>query len=160
MHSRVMEIEMKSVTACAAALIVAMGMLASAASAANFEVLMLNKSPDGQTMGFSPPFLHVESGDTVTFIPADKGHNVETILDMIPAAAAAWKGKMNEQFTVTLTEPGLYGIKCYPHFGMGMVGLIQVGDDKRNLNDLMSVRLPGKAAARMMELFAKTSPKS
>jgi pseudoazurin len=130
------------------------------ASAADFEVLMLNKGTDGKTMGFSPSFLRVEPGDTVTFIPVDKGHNAETILDMIPDAAATWKGKTDEQFTVTLTEPGLYGFKCMPHFNMGMVGLIQVGDDRSNLTDLMNVRLPPKAQARMMELFAKTSPRT
>lgn len=143
-----------------AAIIVALGTLATAASAADFEVLMLNKGTDGKTMGFSPSFLHIEPGDTVTFIPIDKGHNAETILDMIPEQAATWKGKTDEQFTVTLTEPGLYGFKCMPHFAMGMVGLIQVGDDRHNLTELMNVRLPGKAAARMMELFAKTSPRS
>lgn len=129
------------------------------AHAANFEVLMLNKGTDGKTMGFSPSFLQIEPGDTVTFIPVDKGHNAETILDMIPAEAATWKGKMDEEFTVTFTVPGLYGYKCQPHFGMGMVGLIEVGGDKSNLSDLMEVRLPGKAQARMMELFAKTSPR-
>lgn len=133
--------------------------MTSQVTAANFEVLMLNKGQDGKTMGFSPSFLHVEPGDTVTFIPADTGHNAETILGMIPDAADTWKGKLNEEFTVTLTEEGLYAYKCQPHYGMGMVGLIQVGNDKSNLTDLMSVRLPPKAQARMMELFAKTSPR-
>ena len=151
---------MKTKMVVAAALALSLGAVASAASAADFEVLMLNKGTDGKTMGFSPSFLRIEPGDTVTFIPVDKGHNAETILDMIPADAATWKGKTDEQFTVTLTEPGLYGFKCQPHFAMGMVGLIEVGDDRANLKDLMEVRLPGKAQARMMELFAKTSPRS
>jgi pseudoazurin len=131
--------------------------MASPVAAANFDVLMLNVGENGKTMGFSPAFLHVQPGDTVTFIPTDRGHNAETILDMIPAAADTWKGKTNEEFTVTLTEPGLYAYKCYPHFGMGMVGLIQVGPGTPNMNELVSVRLPPKAQARMMELFAKTS---
>ena len=151
---------MKTKMVVAAALALSLGAVASAASAADFEVLMLNKGTDGKTMGFSPSFLRIEPGDTVTFIPVDKGHNAETILDMIPADAATWKGKTDEQFTVTLTEPGLYGFKCQPHFAMGMVGLIEVGDDRANLKELMEVRLPGKAQARMMELFAKTSPRS
>ena len=134
-------------------------LIGGAAQAANFEVLMLNKGTDGKTMGFSPSYLHIEPGDTVTFIPVDKGHNAESILDMIPDAAATWKGKMDEELVVTFDVPGLYGYKCMPHFGMGMVGLIQVGNDKSNLTDLMNVRLPGKAQARMMELFAKTSPR-
>ena len=151
---------MKMKTIVAAALALALGGVASAVSAADFEVLMLNKGTNGETMGFSPAFLRIEPGDTVTFIPVDKGHNAETILDMIPENAATWKGKIDEQLTVTLTEPGLYGFKCFPHFAMGMVGLVQVGDDKSNLKQLMEVRLPGKAQARMMELFARTSPRS
>jgi len=143
----------------ATALAVAVISLSSAAMAADFEVLMLNKGSDGKTMGFSPSFLQVEPGDTVTFIPVDKGHNAESILGMVPEAAPHWKGKVDETFTVTLEEKGLYGFKCYPHFAMGMVGLIQVGGDRANLSDLMNVRLPGKAQARMMELFAKTSPR-
>jgi len=134
-------------------------LIGGGAQAANFEVLMLNKGTDGKTMGFSPSYLHIEPGDTVTFIPVDKGHNAESILDMIPDAAATWKGKMDEELVVTFDVPGLYGYKCMPHFGMGMVGLIQVGNDKSNLTDLMNVRLPGKGQARMMELFAKTSPR-
>lgn len=133
--------------------------LAGAAQAADFEVLMLNKGTDGTTMGFSPSFLAIEPGDTVTFIPVDKGHNTESILGMIPETAQHWKGKVNEKLTVTFTEKGLYGFKCMPHFTMGMVGLIEVGNDRGNLTDLMNVRLPGKSQARMMELFAKTSPR-
>ena len=151
---------MKMKTIVAAALALALGGVASAASAADFEVLMLNKGTNGETMGFSPAFLRIEPGDTVTFIPVDKGHNAETILDMIPAEAPTWKGKTDEECTVTFTVPGLYGYKCQPHFSMGMVGLIQVGDDRHNLKEIMDVRLPGKAQARMMELFAKTSPRS
>jgi pseudoazurin len=155
-----MEHMMKMKTIAAVALALALGGAASAVAAADFEVLMLNKGTDGKTMGFSPSFLRVEPGDTVTFIPVDKGHNAETILGMIPDNAETWKGKVDEQLTVTLTEPGLYGFKCFPHFAMGMVGLVQVGDDQSNLKQLMEVRLPGKAQARMMELFAKTSPRS
>ncbi len=151
---------MKMKTIAAVALALALGGAASAVAAADFEVLMLNKGTDGKTMGFSPSFLRVEPGDTITFIPVDKGHNAETILGMIPDNAETWKGKVDEQLTVTLTEPGLYGFKCFPHFAMGMVGLVQVGDDQSNLKQLMEVRLPGKAQARMMELFAKTSPRS
>jgi pseudoazurin len=133
--------------------------LARAQSGANFEVLMLNKGTDGKTMGFSPSFLRIEPGDTVTFIPVDKGHNAETILGMIPDAADTWKGKVDEEFTVTFTIPGLYGYKCFPHYAMGMVGLIQVGNDRSNMTQLLNVRLPARAQARMAELFAKTSPR-
>lgn len=141
----------------AAVAVAAVLVAASPVAAANFDVLMLNVGEDGKAMGFSPAYVQVQPGDTVTFIPTDRGHNAETILDMIPAAAETWKGKTNEQFTVTLTEPGLYAYKCMPHFGMGMVGLIQVGPGTPNMTELVSVKLPPKAQARMMELLARTS---
>lgn len=124
--------------------------------AADFEVQMLNQGPGGQIMHFEPAFLSIMPGDTVTFVPTDKGHNSESIGDMAPSGAQTWKGKTNEKITVTFTVPGLYGFKCQPHFAMGMVGLIEVGHDLENMNDLVAVKLPPRAQARMFELFAKT----
>ena len=136
----------------------AMLLLSGTANGANFEVRMLDFGTDGKTMVFSPSFLRIEPGDTVTFIPVDSGHNAETILDMSPDAAPTWKGKIDEEFSNTLSEQGLYGYKSDRQFAVGMVWLIQVGGDKSNLTQLMEVRLPGRAQARMAELFAKTSP--
>lgn len=127
------------------------------AMAADHEVLMLNRGPGNQTMHFEPAFLKVEPGDTVTFIPTDPGHNAESLLGMIPDGASTWKGKLNEAVTVTFDVPGLYAYKCEPHFAMGMVGLIQVGNNVDNLDAMLDARLPPRAQSRMFELFAKTS---
>jgi pseudoazurin len=126
------------------------------ALAADHQVLMLNKDSQGRIMQFEPAFLRVEPGDTVTFIPQDKGHNSETVLDMLPDGAEMWKGRTNEAIEVTLTVEGLYAYKCMPHFGSGMIGLIQVGDSTANLADLLTKRLPPRAQARLAELFALT----
>lgn len=130
--------------------------IAGPSLSADYEVLMLNKDSKGRTMQFEPAYLRVQPGDTVTFIPVDKGHNAETILDLIPDAAATWKGKTNEAIKVTFTEPGLYAYKCQPHFAMGMVGLVQVGADTANIQDIMSARLPARVVARLAELLAMT----
>ncbi|TIL50363.1 MAG: pseudoazurin, partial [Mesorhizobium sp.] len=66
-------------------------------------------------------------GDTIKFVPTDKSHNAESIKDMIPDGAEAFKGKPNEEVAVALTKEGVYGVKCAPHYGMGMVALIVVG---------------------------------
>ena len=50
------------------------GLLAMPAFAADFEVHMLNKGADG-AMVFEPLLIRIAPGDTVTFIPTDKGHN-------------------------------------------------------------------------------------
>jgi len=122
--------------------------LALPAAAADFEVHMLNKGAEG-AMVFEPPFVKVAPGDTVTFIPTDKGHNVETIKDMIPDGAKAFKSKMNETYKVTFDKPGAYGVKCTPHAGMGMVGLVIVGDAPANLDAVKTGKLPKKARERL-----------
>ena len=127
----------------------------SGAFGADHEVRMLNKGPEGQPMQFDPAFLKIVPGDSVTFVATDKGHNSETIPGMIPEAAETWKGKMNEEIKVTFSVEGIYGVKCLPHFGMGMVGLIQVGESTENLDAAQTAKLPGKAKTRMAELMAQ-----
>jgi plastocyanin len=59
-----------------------------AAGAAEIEVKMLNKGEKG-TMVFEPDFVSAAPGDTIRFVPTDKGHNVETIKGMLPEGAEA-----------------------------------------------------------------------
>jgi pseudoazurin len=130
-------------------------MLALPAVAAEHEVKMLNKGSDNQAMVFEPAFLKIAPGDTVKFVPTDKSHNAETIPGMIPEGAAPFKGKLSQEVVVTFDKPGLYGYKCLPHLGMGMVGLIQVGDEVPNLDAAKAVKLPGLGGKRMTVLFDK-----
>lgn len=48
------------------------------ASAAEVQVKMLNKGADGAFV-FEPALVKIAPGDTVRFVPTDKGHNVESI---------------------------------------------------------------------------------
>lgn len=100
---------------------------AAAAHAEIHDVKMLNRSTEGP-MIYEPQHLTIAPGDTVRFLPTHSGHNAATIEGMIPADAEPFKSRINEEFEVTLTAPGRYGIKCSPHFAMGMVMLIDVGD--------------------------------
>ena len=120
--------------------------------AANFEVKMLNKGEAG-AMVFEPAFVKVAPGDTVTFVPTDKGHNAETIKDMIPEGAEPFKGAMGKEVVVTFTVPGAYGIKCQPHFAMGMIALVVVGDAPANLEAVKAVKTPKKVHERFEPLF-------
>ena len=122
--------------------------LMAPAFAAEHEVHMLNKGAVG-AMVFEPAFLKIAPGDTVTFIPTDKGHNVETIKDMIPEGAEAFKSKINENYKVTFGTAGAYGVKCTPHVGMGMVGVVVVGDAPANLDAVKTGKLPKKARERL-----------
>lgn len=127
-------------------------LMATPGFAANFEVHMLDKGAAG-TMVFEPSALKVAPGDTVTFVPTNKGHNAETIKGMLPEGAEAFKGALGKEIAVTFTAEGVYGVKCAPHLGMGMVALIQVGEAPANVEEAKAVKLPKKAGERMAEDF-------
>lgn len=128
-------------------------MLIGPALAVDHQVQMLNKDSEGRAMQFEPAFLKVAPGDTVTFIAANKGHNSESILTLTPEGAEPWKGKINEEITVTFETEGSYAYKCQPHLGLGMVGLIQVGDGAVELDQAEVDKLPKRAAERLTALI-------
>lgn len=61
---------------------------------------------------------------------------------------------MGESMPVTFTEAGLYGLECTPHFGMGMVALIEVGEAPANREVLATEagKLRGLAKQRFDDL--------
>lgn len=124
------------------------------AQAAEHEVKMLNKGERG-VMVFEPAVLQVAPGDTVHFVPTDKSHNAESIEGMLPEGAQPFAGKINEAVTVTFAQDGVYGIKCKPHYAMGMVALVVVGDPKVNLDAARAVPQKGKAKKVFEELFGE-----
>lgn len=125
----------------------------AAAGAEEHVVEMLNKGEKG-AMVFQPDLVRAAPGDTVRFIVADKGHNAETINGMVPEGAEGFKGKINEEVVVILEKDGVYGVKCAPHYGMGMVALITVGDAV-NTAQAETVKHPGKAKKVFAELFGQ-----
>ncbi len=129
-------------------------LLAGMANAAEHEIQMLNKGTNGGAMVFEPNFVQAEVGDTLHFVAVDKGHSVELIKGMIPDGATPFKGKINEEITVTLDKEGVYGIKCMPHYALGMVALVVVGNPV-NLEAAKAVKQAGKAKSVFAELFAK-----
>ena len=122
--------------------------LSTAALAAEHEVAMLNRGEAG-VMVFEPGFVRAEPGDVIRFVPTDKSHNVEAIKDILPEGVEVFKSKINDEYELTVTEPGLYGVKCPPHFAMGMVMLLQVGDAPDNLEAAQSAQMPQKARERL-----------
>jgi pseudoazurin len=125
-------------------------LIAASLAAENFDVKMLNKGAEG-AMVFEPAFVKAAVGDTVTFISTDKGHNAEGIDGMLPEGVEEFKSAMGKDYVLTLTDEGLYGVKCTPHYTMGMVALIQAGAPV-NLDEVMEVKLKGKAKTRFEPL--------
>jgi hypothetical protein len=53
---------------------------------------------------------------------------------MTPEGHSGFKGQLNEEIEVALEHEGFYGIKCSPHYAMGLVikvgeGALPVGTD-------------------------------
>jgi pseudoazurin len=124
------------------------------AFAAEHEVQMLNKGESG-AMAFEPALIKIAAGDTVKFIPTNPGHNAETVRGMAPEGAEPFKGAIGKEVDVTFTVPGVYGVKCLPHFAMGMVALVVVDDPAANLEAAKAVKNPPKAKERFDALFAE-----
>ena len=68
---------MKTLIAFSTAFITALAI--SSANAANVTVEMLNKRDDGAKMVYSEDITRIDVGDTITWVPTSKGHNVEFI---------------------------------------------------------------------------------
>lgn len=128
---------------------------ASSALAETYEVKMMNRGEKG-SMVFEPDFLKLAPGDKVKFIATHKSHNAATIDGMVPEGNAGFKGKINEEIEVTFDHEGFYGIKCSPHYGMGMVMLIKVGEAELP-QSYREVKFPARAKARFENLFEVSS---
>ena len=101
--------------------------------AADHIIEMLSSS-DGQMMVFKPAVLKINPGDTVTWKATNPGHNTASINEMSPDNSLQWDGKINEEVKITFSKEGVYGYKCTPHYILGMVGIISVGDNTVTLS--------------------------
>jgi len=121
----------------------------SAANAEDLTIEMLNKRDDGAKMVYGTDIARVEVGTSITWIPAQKGHNVEFI-----AGPDGWdmpkKSKVNKEVTITFDTPGVYLYQCTPHATMGMIALVVVGDGD---NDVSKAKVRGKSKRKLKELL-------
>jgi pseudoazurin len=136
----------------AVALALAVAASAGAASAAEHEIKMLNNGPGG-AMVFDPALIRIQSGDSVKFVATHKGHNAQSIDVVRPDGGTKFQGKINEEISVTFDKPGIYGYECKPHVGLGMVGLVIVGDPSANLGAAKGTAFRGKAKERFEALL-------
>ena len=114
-------------------LLTLMFVMATPVIAADHTVEMLSSS-NGEMMVFKPAVLKIAPGDSVTWKATNPGHNTASIAEMTPDASLEWNGKINEELKITFTKEGVYGYKCTPHYILGMIGIIAVGDNLANLD--------------------------
>ena len=127
-------------------------LMSSRAFAADLTIEMLNKDADGNKMVYSEEIARVDVGDTITWVPTTKGHNVEMIASPNDMKL---KSKNGKEVQVTFVEPGIYYYWCTPHKGMGMIGLVVVGGDTSNKNQIAKAKAMGKSKKKMKKLLAE-----
>ena len=125
--------------------------LSTPSFAANISIEMLNKDAKGNRMVYSQEVAKIDVGDTVTWLPVSKGHNVEMISS---PNEMKFKTKNNKEAKITFDTPGIYYYWCTPHKGMGMIGLVVVGDDLSNIYDIASAKAIGKSKKKLKNLLA------
>ena len=113
---------------------------------------MLNKRADGAKMVYAQDIIKVNKGDTVNWLPATKGHNVEFIA--VPKGVKKIKkSKLNKKYSYTFDVPGIYLYQCTPHKAMGMIGLVIVGNDVSNKNAIAKAKVLGKSKKKLKKLL-------
>ena len=119
---------------------------------ADMSIDMLNKRDDGAKMVYSEDIARIDLGDTITWNPKSKGHNVHFI-----AGPEGWelpkKSKNNKEVSITFDTPGVYLYQCTPHASMGMIALVVVGDDKSNLDAIAGYKARGKSKKKLKALL-------
>ena len=128
--------------------------VSSMAYAETITIDMLNKRDDGAKMVYSQDIARVAVGDTITWVPTSKGHNVEFV-----AGPEGWdlpkKSKNNKEVSITFDVPGIYFYQCTPHKGMGMVALVVVGDDTSNKDAIAEAKAVGKSKKKLKKLLGE-----
>lgn len=93
---------------------------------------------EARPTSFSPEVIFIEPGDTVAWENM-RSHNTNSMGDeqgLIPAGAEDWVSDMNRDYHRTFETEGVYIYKCDPHYSLGMVGAVIVGEPV-NLDKVM-----------------------
>ena len=125
------------------------------AFAENITIEMLNKRDDGAKMVYSEDIARIGVGDTITWLPKSKGHNVHFI-----AGPEGWelpkKSKNGKEVAITFDTPGVYLYVCTPHATMGMIGIVTVAQDGEvPMNDISKAKVRGKSKKKLKDLLGE-----
>ena len=128
---------------------------ANLAYADDMTIEMLNKRDDGAKMVYSEDIARIDVGDTITWVPTSKGHNVQFI-----AGPEGWelpkKSKNNKEVAITFDVPGVYVYVSTPHETMGMIGVVTVAEGGEvPLNDVSKAKVRGKSKKKLKKLLGE-----
>ena len=103
---------------------------------------------------YSLEIIHINVGDSVEWLPTNEGHNVEFIMTPTMVSLPE-KSKMNEPYSMIFQEAGIYVYGCTHHLNTGMLGLIVVGNDFHNIEDINEMKISPVANSVLKRLAKK-----
>ena len=110
---------------------------------------MLNKRGK-EKMLYGQDVARVEVGQTITWTPDSKGHNVQFV--SVPEGVEKVKSKLSKEFSYTFEQEGVYLYVCTPHASMGMIGVVVVGDSDINLDEVLDYKFRGKSKKKFKKI--------
>ena len=110
---------------------------------------MLNKRGK-EKMLYGQDVARVEVGQTITWTPDSKGHNVQFV--SVPEGVEKVKSKLSKEFSYTFEQEGVYLYVCTPHASMGMIGMVIVGESDVNLDEVLDYKFRGKSKKKFKKI--------
>ena len=101
---------------------------------------------------YSIEVAKIDVGDTIEWLPKNKGHNVEFLAGP-NMKALPQKSALDVSHRITFDLAGVYLYQCSPHGNMGMLGLIIVGSKFDNLDNIEQVELSRVAKSVLQRLI-------
>ena len=110
---------------------------------------MLNKRGK-EKMLYGQDVARVEVGQTITWTPDSKGHNVQFV--SVPEGVEKVKSKLSKEFSYTFEQEGAYLYVCTPHASMGMIGMVIVGESDVNLDEVLDYKFRCKSKKKFKKI--------
>ena len=110
---------------------------------------MLNKRGK-EKMLYGQDVAKIDVGQTITWTPDSKGHNVQFV--SVPKGVEKVKSKLSKEFSYTFEQEGVYLYVCTPHASMGMIGVVVVGESDVNLDEVLDYKFRGKSKKKFKKI--------
>ena len=95
-------------------------------------------------MVYSQEVAKIDVGQTIKWVPTDKGHNVEMLAG--PDGYDVPKKKLNKSVSMKFSVRNL-SLSMLSE-SMGMIGIIVVGGDKSNLDAIKTAKVSGSKSKK------------
>ena len=110
---------------------------------------MLNKRGKDKML-YGQDIARIDVGQTITWTPDSKGHNVQFV--SVPEGVEKVKSKLSKEFSYTFEQEGVYLYVCTPHASMGMIGVVVVGESDVNLDEVLNYKFRGKSKKKFKKI--------